>query len=451
VNKDVPTRRQFVTAAGIGAASALLLPAAQVTAPDYSIEIAPYTLEASPRHKIKTTAYNAQVPGPLLRLKEGQPVTIDIANQTDIAEVLHWHGLFLPPEVDGAMEEGTPMIYPGAKVRYTFTPRPAGFRWYHTHIYAGRDLNKGQYSGQHGFLFIEPRENTARYDQEFFLALHDWNGHFLASEDGSMEPIYDVSTINGRTLGFGEPLSVKAGQRVLLHIVNSSATEPHWIALAGHQFQVVALDGNPVAQAALTPILRLAPAERVSALVKMDNPGQWILGEVRKHVQAAGMGIIVEYANQSGKPEWQQAAALSWEYFGFAAPGPAPSADSSTVEIPLIFKSKFTGHGNLDRWTINGKSFPHTDTVVLHQGQRYRLQFKNESADDHPVHLHRHIFELRRIAGRETHGVFKDTVLVDAHTQTDVEFIADDPGMTLFHCHQQDHMDMGFMMLFRYA
>jgi FtsP/CotA-like multicopper oxidase with cupredoxin domain len=451
VNKEVSTRRQFVTAAGVSAASALLLPAAPETSADYSIEIASYTLEASPRHKIKTTAYNAQVPGPLLRLKEGQPVTIDVTNQTDIAEVLHWHGLFLPPEVDGAMEEGTPMISPGAKVRYTFMPRPAGFRWYHTHVFAGRDLSKGQYSGQHGFLFIEPRENPARYDQELFLGLHDWNGHFLASEDGSMEPMYDVSTINGRVLGFGEPLSVKAGQRVLLHIVNSSATEPHWIALAGHQFQVIALDGNPVAQAAMTPMLRLAPAERVSALVKMDNPGRWILGEVRKHVQAAGMGIIVEYANQSGKPEWQQPTSLFWDYFRFAAPGPVPSADSPAVKIPLVFKSKFTGHGNLDRWTINGKSFPHTDTIVLRQGQRYRLQFKNESADDHPVHLHRHIFELRRIAGRETHGVFKDTVLVDAHTQTDVEFIADDPGMTLFHCHQQDHMDMGFMMLFRYA
>ena len=188
MNNDVPTRRQFVTAAGIGAASALLLPAAQEAPPDYSIEIAPYTLEASPRHKIKTTAYNAQVPGPLFRLKEGQPVTIDITNQTDIAEVLHWHGLFLPPEVDGAMEEGTPAIAPGAKVRYTFTPRPAGFRWYHTHIFAGRDLGKGQYSGQHGFLLIEPRENPARYDQEFFLALHDWNGHFRLAKTAPWSP-----------------------------------------------------------------------------------------------------------------------------------------------------------------------------------------------------------------------------------------------------------------------
>jgi FtsP/CotA-like multicopper oxidase with cupredoxin domain len=451
VNRNLPTRRQFVAAAGISTVSLLASSAAQETAPDYSIEIAPYTLEASTRHKIKTTAYNAQIPGPLLRFKEGQPVTIDVANRTNIPEVLHWHGLFLPPELDGAMEEGTPMIAPGAKVRYSFTPRPAGFRWYHTHTFAGRDLSKGQYSGQHGFLLIEPRANPARYDQEFFLALHDWNGHLQGTDDGAMEPMYDVSTINGRALGFGESLKVKEGQRVLLHIVNSSATEVHWIAFAGHQFQVIALDGNPVSQTATVPMLRLAPAERVSALVEMNNPGQWILGEVRKHVQAAGMGVVVEYANRSGKPEWQQPDSLIWDYGRFSAAGPAPSNTSAAIEIPLAFKSKFTGHGNLERWLINGKSFPHTDTIALQQGQRYRLLLKNESADDHPVHLHRHIFELRGIAGREMHGVFKDTVLVDAHTQTDVEFIADHPGMTLFHCHQQDHMDLGFMLLFRYA
>jgi FtsP/CotA-like multicopper oxidase with cupredoxin domain len=451
VNRNLPTRRQFVTMSGLGAASLFASPAAQESVPDYSIEIAPYTLEASARHKIKTSAYNAQVPGPLLRFKEGQPVTIDVTNRTNTPEVLHWHGLFLPSEVDGAMEEGTPMIFAGAKARYTFTPRPAGFRWYHTHTFAGRDLSKGQYSGQHGFLLIEPRENPARHDQEFFLALHDWHGHLQGTDDGAMEPLYDVSTINGRVLGFGEPLKVKEGQRVLLHIVNSSATETHWIALAGHQFQVVALDGNPVPQTAALSMLRLAPAERVSAVVEMNNPGQWILGEVRKHVQAAGMGIVVEYANRSGKLEWQQPDKLVWNYAHFSAAGQAPSSASAAIEIPLAFKSKFQGHGNLERWLINGKSFPNTETILLHQGQRYRLLLENESDDDHPVHLHRHIFELRRIAGREMHGVFKDTVLVDAHTQTDVEFIADDPGMTLFHCHQQDHMDLGFMMLFRYA
>jgi FtsP/CotA-like multicopper oxidase with cupredoxin domain len=122
------------------------------------------------------------------------------------------------------------------------------------------------------------------------------------------------------------------------------------------------------------------------------------------------------------------------------------------VNIPLVFESKFAGHGALDHWTINGKSYPNTDTVTLQRGQRYRLQFINRSADDHPVHLHRHSFELIDLPGNlATRGVLKDVVLANAQSQTDVEFTADNPGMTLFHCHQQDHMDMGFMMLFRYA
>jgi FtsP/CotA-like multicopper oxidase with cupredoxin domain len=184
----------------------------------------------------------------------------------------------------------------------------------------------------------------------------------------------------------------------------------------------------------------------------MNNPGVWVMGEVRKHVMAAGMGVVVEYADRNGKPQWQQPDSLSWDYLQFAASGPAPASSSEVIEIPLVFESKFTGHGAMDRWMINGKSFPDTKTIALNRGQRYRLLFTNHSKDDHPVHLHRHSFELRRFSGQpETHGILKDTVLVAANTQVDVEFTADNPGMTLFHCHQQNHMDLGFMMLFRYA
>jgi FtsP/CotA-like multicopper oxidase with cupredoxin domain len=426
--------------------------------PDYSLTIAPYALEVSPRRFIKTTAYNQQAPGPLLRMKEGVPVTINVTNRSSANEIVHWHGLFLPPEVDGAMEEGTPHIALGASASYTFTPEPAGLRWYHTHVMAGRDLKKGLYSGQFGVLWVEPRENPARYDQEFFLTLHDWDGTMVGSDDGSMSPIYNVSTINGRTLGFGEPLRVKQGQRVLMHVVNTSATDPHWLSLAGHKFRVVALDGNPVPSSQMVTMLRLSPAERVSAEVVMDNPGVWVLGEVRKSVQAAGMGIVVEYAGRAGKPAWEQAQTLDWDYlqFGGAKQSDAKQPAMSSVEvnviaIPLVFESKFAGHGAMDRWLINGRSFPDTETVALKQGQRYRLIFRNKSMDDHPVHLHRHTFELRKLNGRETRGILKDTILVSAGTEAEVEFTADRPGLSLFHCHQQDHMDMGFMMLFRCA
>jgi len=425
------------------------LPALAETA-DYSLTIGPCAFEVAPRKFIKTTAYNNQVPGPLLRMRAGAPVTVHVTNQSSNNEVVHWHGLFLPPEVDGAMEEGTPHIAPGASATYTFTPEPAGLRWYHTHVMAGSDMKKGLYSGQFGVLWVEPRESRGRYDEEFFLTLHDWDGTMTSSDDGSMSAVYGVSTINGRTLGFGEPLRVKQGQRVMMHVVNTSATEPHWLALAGHRVRVVALDGNPVPTPTTVEMLHLSPAERISAEVVMDNPGVWVLGEVRKHVQAAGMGIVVEYAGSSGKPKWVQPQTLHWDYLQFGTkPIVESSAELKATMVPLIFESKFAGHGAMDRWMINGKSFPDTETLSLRKGQRYRLVFKNKSRDDHPVHLHRHSFEVRRWNGRETSGILKDTILVSAGKEAEVEFTADRTGLSLFHCHQQDHMDMGFMMLFR--
>jgi FtsP/CotA-like multicopper oxidase with cupredoxin domain len=447
------TRRRFGQLSGLAAGS-VLLPGrvGAATAADVLLEIAPYTVEASPKHHIRTVAYNGQVPGPLVRMRQGQEQTIEIHNRSGDPEVVHWHGLFLPSEIDGAMEEGTPMIAPGASARYTLKPDPPGFRWFHTHTFAGKNLTKAQYGGQHGFVLIEGRDNPGAYDREVFLALHDWGGHFEGGDDGFMNPVYDVSTINGKMLGFGEPVRVKQGDRVLLHILNSSPTEVHWIALSGHSFQVVALDGNAVAQPRTAAMLRLAPAERVSAIVDMSNPGVWVLGEVRKHVQAAGMGILIEYAGAGGKPLWTQPESLVWNYRQFAAPVEAKPAEEAFARIELVFDSKFQGHGNEELWQINGKSYPHTDEPVLNAGQRYRLVMKNQSMDDHPMHLHRHTFEVRTIEGADgLRGLRKDVVLVPAKSTAEVEFVANNPGRTLFHCHQQDHMDRGFMMVFRYA
>jgi FtsP/CotA-like multicopper oxidase with cupredoxin domain len=422
--------------------------------PDFTLDIAPYLLEASPKHRFQTVAYNGQVPGPLLRMKQGRPVTIDIHNRSANSEIVHWHGLFLPVPVDGAMEEGSPMVAAGASTRVTFTPDPAGFRWFHTHTFAGNDLRKGQYTGQHGFLMIEPADLTSQpsFDREVFLALHDWGGSMQPSGDGSAMPMYEVSTINGKMLGFGEPLRVKQGERILMHILNSSPTEVHWIAIAGHSFQVIALDGNPVPRSQTVDMLRLAPAERVSAYVHMDAPGVWVLGEVRRHIQVAGMGIVVEYANATGAPKWIQLEKLVWNYAQFADGSASPSNSAQDViDISLTFDSKFEGHGNEERWTINGKSYPDTESPTLQAGKRYRLAMNNRSINDHPIHLHRHTFEVTRVGDQAMRGLMKDVVLIPAMKTSTVEFDAIHPGNTLFHCHQQDHMDHGFMMLFRYA
>jgi FtsP/CotA-like multicopper oxidase with cupredoxin domain len=470
------TRRRFthltaMTSASLGLGRGLTaqmrMPAGQPTpsappipanAPpaDFTLDIAPYLVEPSPKHRYQTLAYNGQVPGPLLRMKQGRPIVIDIHNHSPEPDIVHWHGLFLPIATDGAMEEGSPMIAPGASTRIAFTPDPAGFRWFHTHTFAGSDLRKAQYGGQHGFLMIESSNTTGQpiFDREIFLALHDWGGSMMPSGDGSAMPMYEVSTINGKMLGFGEPIRVKQGERVMMHILNSSPTEVHWVALARHTLQVVALDGNPVARAQTVDMLRLAPAERVSAIVQMNSPGVWVLGEVRKHVQAAGMGIVVEYANATGTPKWIQPENLAWDYKNFAWTADTnviPPQPEEVIDIPLVFDSKFEGHGSPEIWRINGKSYPDTESPTLQQGKRYRLVMKNLSTDAHPIHLHRHTFEVTNVGGTTMRGLMKDVLLIPAQKTSEVEFIADHPGNTLFHCHQQDHMDRGFMMVFHYV
>jgi FtsP/CotA-like multicopper oxidase with cupredoxin domain len=161
------------------------------------------------------------------------------------------------------------------------------------------------------------------------------------------------------------------------------------------------------------------------------------------------MGTVIEYTNATAKPTVPTQTKLEWDYRVFGDANAA--AHKPDVTIPLVFTSKFEGHGALDRWMINGKSFPETDPVLLKEGLRHRLVFDNRSTDDHPVHLHRHAFELVSIRGAATSGVYKDVVIVEAKSTVEVDLVANNPGDTLFHCHQQDHMDSGFMALFRYA
>jgi FtsP/CotA-like multicopper oxidase with cupredoxin domain len=103
----------------------------------------PRAIELAPNRIISVTTYNGQFPGPLLRLKEGERVTVDIRNETDTPEQLHWHGQFIAPDVDGAAEEGTPSIPPHGSRRISFVPKPSGFRFYHTHVRAGANLAAG--------------------------------------------------------------------------------------------------------------------------------------------------------------------------------------------------------------------------------------------------------------------------------------------------------------------
>jgi FtsP/CotA-like multicopper oxidase with cupredoxin domain len=491
------TRRHFLAAASAVAGSILLrehsafgesslsLRQMDVSA-DYSLTIATKPIELAPKHIVSVTTYNGQFPGPLLRFKEGQRVTVDVHNETDVPEQLHWHGQTIPSDVDGAAEEGTPFIPPHGSRRISFVPKPSGFRFYHTHVRAGSDLSRGQYSGLVGPVYIEPKENPGNYDREVFLTMKEFEPTFSRGGDMDMDFLspaaivkslkdtgesamkaslakgmpkgyevgYGAFTINGRMLGHGEPVRVKHGERVLFHILNGSAGEIRSLALPGHSFLILAMDGNPLPGPVRVPGLWVGTAERISAIVEMNHPGVWVMGDIGDDDRHHGMGIVVEYAGYKGKAQWVTSKPFKWNYANFGQPHGLAKDPDEVFE--MSFAKDNAAVEGFNRWTINGIAYPSDQMMAtpmfhLREGKRYRLRMRNASDDIHPIHLHRHTFELTKVAGQQTSGVMKDVVMVGGYQELEVDFAADNPGLTLFHCHQQLHMDYGFMSLFDYA
>jgi FtsP/CotA-like multicopper oxidase with cupredoxin domain len=437
---------------------------------DYTLRIAPVTVELSPDHILSTTGYNDSSPGPVLRMRAGKPITVDVINDTDVPELVHWHGMLIPSDVDGVEETGTPLVPARGRHRYQLTPGPVGSRWYHSHAMAEADLHRGSYTGQFGFVYVEGGPDPGHYDQELFLALRDWEPFFTSTMDdddddghhgpqpekpavlntdpGGLEVNSMTYSINDKALGAGEPIRVKQGQRVLMHLLNASAIENRRIGFPGHQFEVIAMDGNPVPKPQKVDSILLGAGERVDAIVEMNQPGVWIMGATEERIRGTGLGIVVEYENQHHQPQWI-APKDTWDYTLFGKINDAAPPPDQTLE--MIFEKIPGGSGKFNTWLVNGKPYPHEREFVLKQGTRYRLVFRNRTDDAHPLHLHRHQLELVDMNGTKTGGIIKDTVVVPYFGRATVDFVADEPGLSLFHCHIQQHMDYGFKALFRYA
>ena len=258
-------------------------------------------------------------------------------------------------------------------------------------------------------------------------------------------------SINDKALGSGEPIRVREGQRLLIHFLNASAIENRRIALAGHKMKVIALDGNPVPTPQALDSVFLGAGERIDA-DRRNEPARRLdpgldreahprirprrRGRIRRPAPAAADGSI--------RPRSR------WDYTIFGSPRPRPPR-APDQNIEMIFEKIPGGAGKFNLWLVNGKPYPHEREFVLQQGTRYRLTMRNRTDDAHPMHLHRHLWELIEINGKKTAGILKDTVVVPYYGRAVVDFTADQPGLSLFHCHIQQHMDYGFKALFRYA
>ncbi len=266
--------------------------------------------------------------------------------------------------------------------------------------------------------------------------------------DNGLEAMYGAATLGEWMLGHGEPIRVRQGERVLFRLLNDSGSMGISLALPGHRFTVFALDGNPVPTPMAVDVLKLDVAERADVVVEMNNPGVWVFGSAEEDDRKLGMGVVVEYAGRGGEPQWVAPPKSAWDYAAFGRTAPAAAPDET---ISLKFEKVPGGRGGYNRWTINGKSWPGTNPLfTVQQGRGYRLVMDNHSGDSHPVHLHRHSFEVTKVGDKPTSGVMKDSLSMPRFSTAEIDFVADNPGPTFFHCHHQDHMDEGFAGLITY-
>jgi FtsP/CotA-like multicopper oxidase with cupredoxin domain len=485
------SRRELLRCAGrlgLGAAAlsvggtALVRRATAGPVREIELETRALTWELAPGRSIAAMAYNGRIPGPELRVREGERVRVVLTNRLAEPTTIHWHGVDVPNAMDGVPGVTQKRVEPGARFVYEFEARPAGTRWYHTHFEEHRQLDLGLA----GPLVIEPATaDPFPVDREYTLVLDDWatgtarpvpmtaegtaggrgrmggmmgrmggmmrGGGMMGGMTGSARmPAYDTMTINGKASPATAPLRVERGERVRLRLINASAEHTHVVRLAGHRLQVTHTDGNPLVQPVEVDALPIAPSERYDVQVVASRPGAWFLDCLQPGHVGAGERVAVVYTGHEGATPEAAPAGIAgldlWHYGQGRGRDVLPPAAGAERRFELLLSGGMMGS---DVWTINGKRYPRTDPLRVRRGDRVRVRFENHSMEAHPMHLHGQSFRVLAVNGtRYPDPIVKDSVDVEGHMGSlDLEFTAHNPGDWFFHCHKPMHMDGGMIAL----
>ncbi len=261
-------------------------------------------------HTILAWGYNGQVPGPEIRVTEGDKVRIRFTNHLPVPTSLHWHGLHVPFGMDGVPGVTQKPVMPGETFVYEFDAVPAGTRFYHTHGSHHGDESVQMDMGLSGAFIVEPRTDRPAFDRELTLLLGEWQlgsggmnqvvatgGHEHEIGGDHATGGYNLFTLNGRSYPDVPSLKVREGERVRIRMINAGSMSIHPMHIHGHSFEVVAIDGNPVPEAArqMRDVVTLAPGERFDVEFTADNPGIWLLHCHELHHAAMGMIMLIEY------------------------------------------------------------------------------------------------------------------------------------------------------------
>ena len=249
--------------------------------------------------------YNGQMPGPEIRVTEGDRVRITLRNQLPVGTTIHWHGVNLPPEMDGPVGLNQAAVEPGETFVYEFVATPAGTRWYHSHADPTAQIALGLY----GSLIVEPREPRRTYDREFTYMLNEWDLELTPDVAMGKAPRgpgdqmlrggelgTDLFLMNGHAHESIPPIKLAEGERVLVRLINAGNL-PHAIHTHGHSFKIVATDGNDVPEGMefVKDTVLIGPGERYDLELVGDNPGVWMFHCHMENHAANGMMSLIQY------------------------------------------------------------------------------------------------------------------------------------------------------------
>ena len=402
-------------------------------------------------------AYEGSVPGPVLQVRQGQPVQITVVNKFNEDTTVHWHGIRLPNAMDGVPGLTQKPIQPGASFVYEFTPPDAGTFWYHPHVDTLQQLGRGLA----GALIVEEPEPVA-VDRDLLWLIEDWRlddrgriagGFGNRMEAGMSGRIGNTVTINGRV---AEKVSVKAGERVGLRLVNAALARIVGLRFEDHKPVVVAHDGQPC-----EPHLPeggrvvLGPAMRADLILDMTGkPGQTYRVIDDFYQDLAYKLVDLAY---DGKPAREPRSEPPQQLPANPLPEPQIAA-AERLEIALqggMMGGMGMMCGDGATWTMNGMSMTGDGQSMpplfaIKRGKSCVLALRNETAWWHPMHLHGHSFRVVSRNGKPNPGKeWRDTVLVPPRESADLAFVADHPGDWMFHCHVTDHQEAGMMAVIR--
>jgi FtsP/CotA-like multicopper oxidase with cupredoxin domain len=413
-------------------------------------------------------AYNGLEPGPVLRLRQGTPFRAVVENRLDEPTTVHWHGMRLPNAMDGVPGLTQPTIQPGKTFDYAFTPPDAGTFWYHSHdnglVQMGRGLA--------GALIVEEVEPPA-VDRDLLWTIQDWR----LEPDASIAPgfrnrmeaamdgrVGNTVTINGR---LPEAVRVRAGERVRLRLLNAAIARIMALRFDGHRPVIVALDGQPCDphEPADGRIL-LGPAMRVDVILDMQGEPDRSYRVVDDFYDRLSYTLVrIDY--ETVKPLRLHPSGASLRL----PPNPLPRPDLGTAVVHDVriqggmmssmgsggmMGGGMGGMGSGAAWAINGHSMTGDGSADMpplfriDRGRSCVVDFRNETAWWHPMHLHGHSFNvLERNGAPVPHDEWGDTVLVRPREHVRVAFVADNPGDWMLHCHVMEHQVGGLMTTIR--